>query len=74
MGNYQIKPLSGKISINNGNYTVRTSNFKKYGNTVNRIMFISNNYYYIFENKNYVVNKFKDSVIFNDPPIVYGSF
>jgi hypothetical protein len=70
---YQIKPLSGKISSNNGNYTVRTSNFKKYGNTVNRIMFISNNYYYIFENKNYVVNKFKDSVIFNDPPISYGS-
>jgi len=35
-------------------------------------MFISNKKYYVFENKNYDINKYKDLVSFAEPPIESG--
>jgi len=69
---YQIKPLKSTMFQQNGRYNIRTSNFKKYGKTVDRFMFISNKKYYVFENKNYDINKYKDLVSFAEPPIESG--
>lgn len=69
---YQIKPLKGLVKVEGDNYIIRTSNFKKYGNTVQRLMFISDNNYYVFNNGNYTINNYGDVVTFTEKPIAEG--
>jgi hypothetical protein len=69
---YQIKPLRGLVKVEGDNYIIRTSNFKKYGNTVQRLMFISDNNYYVFNNGNYTINNYGDVVTFTEKPIAEG--
>lgn len=70
---YQIKPLRGLVKVEGDNYIVRTSNFnKKYGNTVQRIMFISDNNYYVFHNRSYTINDYGDVITFTEKPIAEG--
>jgi hypothetical protein len=54
-------------------YEIPTHSMKKYGNTVDRLMFISQKgNYYIFSNSDYEVSKNGDFITFKNPPILKG--
>ena len=68
---YQIKPLNGVMRETEKGYEIPTHSMKKYGNTVDRLMFISQKgNYYIFSNSDYEVSKNGDFVTFKTPPIL----
>ena len=70
---YQIKPLNGVMRETEKGYEIPTHSMKKYGNTVDRLMFISQKgNYYIFSNSDYEVSKNGDFVTFKNPPILKG--
>jgi len=70
---YQIKPLNGTMRETENGYEIPTHSMKKYGNTVDRIMFISQKgNYYIFANTDYVVSKNGDFITFRNKPILQG--
>lgn len=70
---YQIKPLNGTMRETENGYEIPTHSMKKYGNTVDRLMFISQRgNYYIFANTDYVVSKNGDFVTFRNKPILQG--
>jgi hypothetical protein len=70
---YQIKPLNGVMRETEKGYEIPTHSMKKYGNTVDRLMFISQKgNYYIFSNSDYEVSKNGDFITFKNPPILKG--
>jgi len=70
---YQIKPLNGVMRETEKGYEIPTYSMKKYGNTVDRLMFISQKgNYYIFSNSDYEVSKNGDFITFKNPPILKG--
>ena len=67
---YQSKPLNGELKEQNGKYIIYTHSMKPYGNTVDRLIFLNEKgKYYIFANKDYVVDKGGGMVVFSNPPI-----
>ena len=66
---YQVKPLSGPLKQDKGEYIIYTNSMKKYPNTVDRIIFLNEKgEYYVFENKNYSVAPGGSVVKFLNPP------
>jgi hypothetical protein len=74
---YQVKPLTGDMLMtDDGKYLIPTHSMKKYGDTVDRFIFINTkgNKYYIFENKDYVVSGGGKYITFNDKPLHESNF
>jgi len=73
---YQSKPLDGEMVEEKDEknkkvkYVIYTHSMKKYGNTVDRLIFLNEKgKYYIFENKNYEVLSYGGVVKFSNPPL-----
>lgn len=67
---YQVKPLNGEMSLENGKYVIYTHSMKKYPNTVDRFIFLNERgKFYIFDNKNYEIMSGGGVVKFSNPPI-----
>jgi len=73
---YQSKPLDGEMVEEKDEknkkvkYVIYTHSMKKYGNTVDRLIFLNEKgKYYIFENKDYEVLSYGGVVKFSNPPL-----